>query len=60
MMSIATKNANVEPEKHMGTEPPFAPGIDPMAAFGLETESDVRVAEAIKEFLRPLVLGSRL
>jgi alpha-beta hydrolase superfamily lysophospholipase len=38
----------------------IAPGTDPMAAFGLETESDVRVAEAIKDFLRPLVLSPRL
>ncbi len=28
-----------------------APGTDPMAAFGLETESDTRVAEAIGGWL---------
>lgn len=30
------------------------PGLDPMAAFGLETESDARVASAIRAWLRKL------
>jgi hypothetical protein len=31
-----------------------APGTDPMAAFGLETESDTRVAKAIGVWLNNL------